>query len=73
MRWQLLTEEFDPDIKYVKGKTNSVADTISRLNYSGASLPSDTTLGLEELFTLDKNEMELFPMSLQVIAEAQES
>ena len=66
-------EEFGPEIKYTKGKANSVADIISRLNYSGESLTSDATLSLEELFTLDKNDMELFPMSLQVISEAQES
>eukprot|EP00957_Ditylum_brightwellii_P052402 3974120-Ditylum_brightwellii.AAC.1 len=73
MRWRLLMEEFGPDIKYINGKANYVADVISRLNYSGTSLPSNTTFGLEEIFTPDKHEMELFPMSLQVIAEAQES
>ena len=67
-----LVEEFGPDIKYIKGKANSVADAISRLKYSGKSQPSDTTVSLEELFTLDKNGKVLFPMILQVIAEAQE-
>ena len=37
MRWRLLMEEFGPDIKYIKGKANSVAAAISRLNYSGNS------------------------------------
>eukprot|EP00957_Ditylum_brightwellii_P117250 8942108-Ditylum_brightwellii.AAC.2 len=34
MRWKLLVEEFGPEIKYIEGKANSVADAISRLNYS---------------------------------------
>eukprot|EP00957_Ditylum_brightwellii_P121615 9274378-Ditylum_brightwellii.AAC.1 len=73
MRWQLLMKEFGLDIKYIKRKAKSIADAISRFNYSGESLTSDVTLSLEELFTLDKDDMELFPMSLQVIEEAQES
>eukprot|EP00957_Ditylum_brightwellii_P141859 10807591-Ditylum_brightwellii.AAC.1 len=72
MRWQLLVEEFGPDIEYIEGKDNSVAAVISILNYSGESLPSDTVLSLEKLFTFDKNDMELFPVSFQVIVEAQE-
>eukprot|EP00957_Ditylum_brightwellii_P197422 15041705-Ditylum_brightwellii.AAC.1 len=66
-------EEFGTDIKYTTGKANSIAGAISRLNYSDESLTSDVILSLEELFNLDKNDMELFPMSLQVITEAQES
>eukprot|EP00957_Ditylum_brightwellii_P142914 10888816-Ditylum_brightwellii.AAC.1 len=63
-------EDFGPDIKYAKGKANSATDAISRLNYIGKSQPRNTTLSLEKLFILDENDMELFPMSLQVIAEA---
>ena len=32
-RWRLLIEEFAPDIKYVKGSNNVVADALSRLDY----------------------------------------
>jgi hypothetical protein len=33
-RWQLLLEEFAPEIVYIKGIHNTVADAISRLDYN---------------------------------------
>jgi len=35
MRWRMLIEEFGPNINYIKGSTNTVADALSRLNFSG--------------------------------------
>jgi len=32
-RWRLLLEEFGPEIEYIKGVDNTVADAISRLEY----------------------------------------
>jgi hypothetical protein len=32
MRWQLILEEYDPEIIYTNGSTNIVADALSRLN-----------------------------------------
>ena len=32
-RWRLLLEEFGPDIVWIKGVHNTVADAISRLDY----------------------------------------
>ena len=32
MRWRLLIEEFGPELIYIKGETNIVADALSRLN-----------------------------------------
>ena len=33
-RWRLLLEEFGPEIVYIKGINNTVADAISRLDYT---------------------------------------
>jgi hypothetical protein len=33
-RWQLLLEKFAPEIEYIKGIHNLVADTISQLDYN---------------------------------------
>ena len=38
-RWRLILEEYGPEIMYIKGIYNTVADAISRLNYS-PTLPS---------------------------------
>ena len=32
-RWRLILEEYGPEIIYIKGETNIVADTLSRLEY----------------------------------------
>ena len=32
-RWRLLLEEYNPEIVYIKGEDNTVADAISRLEY----------------------------------------
>ena len=32
-RWRLILEEYGPSIIYIKGETNIVADTLSRLEY----------------------------------------
>ena len=34
MRWRLIFEEFGPELKYIKGENNSVADALSFLDMS---------------------------------------
>jgi len=41
-RWRLLLEEYDPEIIHIKGIHNTVADAISRLDYSPAQNDRET-------------------------------
>ena len=66
-------EESGPEIEYAKGKHNSVADAISRLDYSGESLHSDISLYMNELFIQDEDDLASFPISPKVIAEVQDN
>ena len=34
MRWRLILEDFGPELKYIKGENNVVADALSRLEMS---------------------------------------
>ncbi len=40
-RWRLLLEEYAPEIVYIKGIHNTVADAISRLEYNPEINPTD--------------------------------
>ena len=35
LRWRLIIEEYGPDIEYIKGEKNIVADTLSRFTLYG--------------------------------------
>ena len=39
MRWNLLLQEYNPDVRYIKGEENTVADAISRLDYCPKTNP----------------------------------
>ena len=43
MRWRLFIEEYSPDLRYIKGENNVVADALSRLPQELAKLPKDET------------------------------
>eukprot|EP00957_Ditylum_brightwellii_P100715 7675981-Ditylum_brightwellii.AAC.1 len=60
MRWQLLMKKFGPEINYIKGKANFVANAISKLNYSGNSQDSSAN-PIVDLFVQEEEEEELFP------------
>ena len=50
MRWRLLTEECGPELHYIKGKHNIVADLLSQMQLK------ETELSLEA-FTFDDEEV----------------
>ena len=43
MRWRVLLEEFGPEIVYIKGVHNTVADAISRLDIASEAPPYTDT------------------------------
>ena len=46
MHWCLILEEFGPELKYIKGENNVVADALSRLEKS----PNQEILNISELY-----------------------
>ena len=75
MRWRLLIEEFGPELEYIKGQKNIVADALSRLDIA----PSKTASTYEQLMTSNAecyaSEVTLpstvYPVSFQLINKFQ--
>jgi transposase InsO family protein len=83
MRWRLYIEEYSPDLKYIKGENNVVADALSRLPKELATLSKEETplndsleafyatmdcLGKEEVPTFDSH-----PVSYEKLDTAQQA
>jgi hypothetical protein len=66
--WQLIVEEYGPNIVYLPGKHNIIADALSCL--PKLSDPHDESTFLEEIFALDKK-IDAFPIEFNVISKAQ--
>ena len=49
-RWRLLLEKYDPEIIYIKGVDNTVADAISRLRYDPAKDANVKNLHFKECY-----------------------
>jgi RNase H-like domain found in reverse transcriptase len=65
-RWRLIAEEYGPEIIYIKGCTNVVADMLSRYPRTDKVLPPT-----EEAFAVE-DQQEMFPLSFEVISKAQQ-
>ena len=59
MRWRLIIEEFSPELIYIQGERNIVADALSRLDIVDNEFKFSDTQKLEtfyaELFDLNNN------------------
>jgi hypothetical protein len=66
--WQLIVEEYGPNIVYLPGKCNIIADALSRL--PKLNDPHDESTFLEEIFALDE-QIDAFPITFDIISKAQ--
>jgi hypothetical protein len=70
MRWRLILEEFGPELKYIKGSNNIVADALSHLNiqkYADNNKPTNSYLA--EQFAFDSKDLpkNTLPISFKTI------
>ena len=82
MRWRLFIEEYSPDLKYVKGEINVVADALSRLEINNPPtaevnyMHSDETMSDLYCYNLTKKQKqkereEIYPLSYLEMGQAQ--
>ena len=73
MRWRLYIKEYSPDLRYVKGANNVVADALSRLDMDDTPR-ADTQelfLGCMECFGKTKDEPDFHPLNYLQLYKAQ--
>ena len=71
MSWRLILEEFGPELKYIKGENNVMADALSRLEKS----PNQEILNISEFYGYDDKDMSdsAYPIRYHNISKAQET
>ena len=76
MRWRLLLEEYSPELRYIKGEDNIVADALSRLDMVDADQRQTEQLSAIEIAELYAGEIgedfpKNFPLSYQEVQHRQ--
>jgi hypothetical protein len=74
MRWRLILEEYGPELVYVKGEHNVVADALSRLELTIDTNPSKPTLNyMSEIFGLSKDDIPstIYPLKYSFLEQEQ--
>jgi hypothetical protein len=72
MRWRLILEEFDPDLRYVKGESNIVADALSRLDMAPCR-SEELNAFIEEHYAARKEDYPAdFPISYRLLQSEQQ-
>jgi transposase InsO family protein len=78
LRWRLILEEYGPELIYIQGEKNIVADALSRLDFDD-SAPSQNEdanpVYLAEAFGLDEEELpsDAFPLTYKNIRSKQQT
>ena len=72
MRWRLTIEEYSPELVYIKGETNVVADALSRLATKEEPLPNIEFIS--DQFGFDDKDLpdEMYPLKFQTLHDYQE-
>ena len=67
MRWRLILEEYGPELKYIKGEHNVVADALSRLQMLPLKSESKPSY-MAENFGLEEDDLpeDAFPLSYKL-------
>jgi transposase InsO family protein len=76
MRWRLYIEEYSPELQYIKGTHNVVADAFSWLDMNETPLEDtqESLLGLLECFGLKQpDETDFHPLNFKHLLKTQES
>ena len=72
MRWRLILEEFGPELRYVPGDKNIVADALSRLDLSETELDTFATAEFLAVKTKDIPK-DAFPVRYSLIEKEQQA
>ena len=76
MRWQLIIEEISPELICLKGKTNIMADALSKLEINMSKIQSEDMQNMHyktEHFALDDTDLsdDAYPLHYKLIAQYQ--
>jgi hypothetical protein len=74
MRWRLYIEEYSPDLQYIKGTHNVVADALSRLEMEETPFEDnqESFLSLMECFAKKADTDKFHPLNYQQLKIAQD-
>jgi hypothetical protein len=71
MHWQLILEEFSPELKYIKGKQNIIADAPSRLDMAPCT-DEELSVFIHEHYAASRDEYpDNFPLSYRLLESEQ--
>ena len=75
MRWRLFLEEYSPDIQWLEGESNVVADALSRLPYNHTPLQKEhydeELLAHHYCYTQHEIDKQLYPLKFKTIEKYQ--
>jgi hypothetical protein len=75
MRWRLLLEEYGPELYYIKGTKNIVADALSRLPIAPSNSTDEDINYLADHYGLEDSDLpdDIYPLQYQLIQKCQKT